>query len=381
MLDNLCEELMVEILTRLPPKSLLRFRSVSKSIRACIDSPGFIRKHTCRSPQRLVLIHVLYNKYLQENGDALFCTLHAQDQLPLPLCGGYIGITPLQYPRRKASLIGFCNGIFLLFGYENGVISLWNPSIKRLLTLPACPRRLIYGLGYGLGFDPMTDDNKVVSIPANGNTRILESSFVYATKTGAWHPIDSRMPLYSRVLSRACYLNGVLHWVVGCCFPDSEDIQFHYIMTFDLSTHVFGIIDLPKPSWLTQQLQIIQGSLAVLSGNDSDVDTWIWVRNRRDAYADSSWSLVLKSETIKAEKGVRKALELTNNGDLLLDAFWEGFRVYSPKTGALLTLMEFNHTSALLDMDTYVETLELLHMGTACQEPNPLFLQATSSLK
>ncbi|MFS7924542.1 putative phosphoglycerate mutase (2,3-diphosphoglycerate-independent) [Helianthus anomalus] len=32
----------VEILSRLPTKSLLRFRSVSKSLCVCIGSPGFI---------------------------------------------------------------------------------------------------------------------------------------------------------------------------------------------------------------------------------------------------------------------------------------------------------------------------------------------------
>ncbi|MFS8032116.1 putative phosphoglycerate mutase (2,3-diphosphoglycerate-independent) [Helianthus anomalus] len=46
MLNDLCEELNVEILSRLPTKSLLRFRSVSKSLCACIGSRGFIRIHT-----------------------------------------------------------------------------------------------------------------------------------------------------------------------------------------------------------------------------------------------------------------------------------------------------------------------------------------------
>ncbi|CAH1414311.1 unnamed protein product [Lactuca virosa] len=372
---------MVEILTRLPPKSLLRIRSFSKSLRSCIDSPDFIRKHTSRSPQRLFMTHIVQYKHVEEYGDGVFFTFHAEDQLPLPLplCGGgYVGITPVQFPHRKATPLGSCNGLLLLFGCLNGVISLWNPSIKRQLTLPDCPRRCIYGLGLGLGFDPITDDNKVVSIPRYGNKGIVESAFVYSMKTRDWRPIASSMPLYSKVLSSVCYLNGVLHWVVGHCFPDSEDVQFHCIMTFDLSTHEFGIIDLPKPSWLTQQLGIIQGSLVVLSGNGSDVDTWIWVRNRRDADADASWSLVFKSETIKAEAGVRKALEVTNNGDLLLDTFWEGIQVYTPKTGELSRLMDFNDTSSLVDMNMYVETLELLHMGTACEDVNPLFLQATS---
>ncbi|KAL7607770.1 hypothetical protein Lser_V15G11458 [Lactuca serriola] len=161
MSDNLCQELMVEILTRLPPKSLLRFRSASKSLRSCIDSPDFIRKHTCRSRQRVLLIHKVKqtHKYKRYR-DASFCTLHAKEQLPLPLS---LCTTLVVLPCRKATLLGSCNGILLL--YENGVISLWNPSIMRQLTLPDCPLQECFGgMAIGLGFDPITDDNKVVSI-------------------------------------------------------------------------------------------------------------------------------------------------------------------------------------------------------------------------
>ncbi|KAL7610157.1 hypothetical protein Lser_V15G11461 [Lactuca serriola] len=382
MSDNLCEELMVEILTRLPPKSLLRFRSVSKSLCSCIDtcinSPDFIRMHTCRSPQRILLTHrvkrtLKYKRYR----NAAFCTLHAKEQLPLPLS---LCTTPVVLPRRKATPHGSCNGILLLSdavygcGNGNGVISLWNPSIMRQLTLPDCPlRRCSGGMAIGLGFDPITDDNKVVSIPAYGNTRILKSSFVYAMKTGAWHPIDSPMPLYFKVLSRARYLNGVLHWVVERYSTDSNYIKLGYIMTFDLSSHVFGMLDLPKPGWKTQELATIQGSLAVISSVSND--SWIWVRGE----TNDSWSVVSK---LKTEDGaeLRKVLELTNNGDLLLDVLLKKFYVYTPKTGALSTLADFNDASSLVDMDAYVETLQLFHIGTACEKATPLFLQ-TSSFK
>ncbi|CAH1414390.1 unnamed protein product [Lactuca virosa] len=370
MLDNLCEELMVEILTRLPPKSLLQFRSVSKSLHSCIDSPGFIRRHTSRSPQRLAFTHLVGHNYIKEYGDDVFCTLHAEDQLPLR---GYIGITAVKFPHRNINIVGSCNGILCLLGCKDGVISLWNPSIMRQLTLPDCPRRCIYGLGIGFGFDPITDDNKIVSIPINGNGK-GESSFVYALKTGAWRPIVSPMPLYSKSLSRSVYLNGVLHWVVGRCFPDSEQVEVGYIMTLDLRTHVFGMIALPKPCWETRRLATIQGSLAVITivGDDS----WVWVR--RDA--DDSWSVVLESRANQVGFGVTKVLELSNSGDLLLDDVSDGFQVYNPKTGVRSLLVDFNDTSSLVNMNMYVESLHLLHMGTAC-EINHLFLQEKNKKK
>ncbi|KAI3698882.1 hypothetical protein L2E82_42776 [Cichorium intybus] len=361
---HLCEELIIEILTRLPPKSLLRFRSVSKSLRSCIDSPEFMRMHTCRSPQSVVMRHLVRKGSRDEYGCIAFCTLHTEDQLPLR--GGYIGITAVNFPCRSVSITGSCNGIMSLFEYQKGIIYLWNPSVMRQLTLPDCPRRCTQGICIGIGFDPITDDNKIVSIPLLGGT--AESAFVYAMKTRAWCPIASPVPLYTAVFSTSYYLNGVLHWVVGT-FEDGEYLR--YIMTLDLSTHVFGMIDLPKPTWETLNLSTIQGSLAVSS--TLIVDTWIWVRR------DASWSLVFRSKTNQV-RGVNKALQLTNNGDLLLDTFDDEFQVYNPKTGARSTLVNFSDGSLLFEMNPHVETLQLLQIGTAC-EANHFFSQERKKRK
>ena len=68
----------------------------------------------------------------------------------------------------------------------------------------------------------------------------------------------------------------------------------HYILTFDLSTHVFSKIVLPKPRWETKQLTIIQGSLTVISSeylnryNWENRDSCIWVMreyNNTDSWA------------------------------------------------------------------------------------------------
>ncbi|KAL7607769.1 hypothetical protein Lser_V15G11459 [Lactuca serriola] len=168
------------------------------------------------------------------------------------------------------------------------------------------------------------------------------------------------MPLYSEVLSSACYLNGVLHWVVERYYP-----------IYRTWVHVFGMIALPKPSWYIEKLATIQGSLAMISS--VAYDSWIWVRGE----AEDSWSVVSKLKTKDGAK-LRKVLELTNNGDHLLLDFLQEFYVYTPKTGSLSRLVDFYDASSLVDMDTYVETLQLLHIGTACEEATPLFLQDSS---
>ena len=50
--SELLEELVIEILLRLPVKSLLRFKSVSKAWQAIISDPSFICSHLRQSASR-----------------------------------------------------------------------------------------------------------------------------------------------------------------------------------------------------------------------------------------------------------------------------------------------------------------------------------------
>ncbi|XP_023750115.1 putative F-box protein At3g16210 [Lactuca sativa] len=365
MSDYLCEELIAEIFTRLPPKSLLRFRSLSKSLYTCISSPQFIGLHTFRSPQKIRFTHENNDNNKNAND---FYTLHGEDELPLCLCPkrGYIGITtriPFPCSNKYFRTVGSCNGTFCL--KTKNVLTLWNPSIRRKVRVLECPRSSELPLGgIGFGFDPISDDYKIVWISCEKDT-----SFVYAVKTGTWCEIASPKPEFTSVLYEAFLFNGVLHWEVTRDNIKSQDIYPpSYILTFNLSTHVFGMIPLPGPTWewLTTRITTIQDSLALISyGMDVD-DTWIRV------WRDASWSVVFKLGTGKLP--VDGALQFqpqpqtTNECNLLLRTYGEGVQVYNPKTGMRSRVPDFNVASSLIAFRQCVETLHLLDMGvTACE--------------
>ncbi|KAL4589778.1 hypothetical protein LXL04_002688 [Taraxacum kok-saghyz] len=137
---------------------------------------------------------------------------------------------------------------------------LWNPSVGRKLTLPDCPHRCYSGMEIGFGFNPITDDYKIVIISnphINGGT--IESSFVYAMKTHAWCAIAPPTFLYTEVASNGCFVNGCLHWVVQRYNGDPNEEGRRYILTFDISTHVYGMMVLPQFRWTTRQLTTIKG--------------------------------------------------------------------------------------------------------------------------
>ena len=165
MSDYLPEEVVQEILNRLPVKSLIRFRCVSKSWNSLITASSFINFHLTRSLSLVPNSNTLvvrsctaseskvvesYNFIHDDNNDDSF-------------------LNPFQNIEFSSSsfckLIGYANGLFCLFEQERYV--LWNPSIKKCFTLPKSSLILIRGHHYcrsAFGFDSLSNDYKVVTI-------------------------------------------------------------------------------------------------------------------------------------------------------------------------------------------------------------------------
>lgn len=297
-----------------------------------------------------------------------FCTLHSEDQLPLCPTQGYMGITPVEYPSYEYpsyefEIVGSCNGIVCMFEYNVGKITLWNPSIRRKLALPHHPSLKNFSVGssatVGFGFDPVTDDYKILTIPYSVYNGPAQKSLVYTINTGVWRAIASPTTPFYYAKSRACFVNGALHWVVMGHPMDSIN-ESCYIMSFDESTEAFGRILLPEPSWETKELTIINGSLAMFSSDGHNCRIWV----RREYNNVASWSMVFKLESLPYE-GLQIVFVLTTNGYIVINTEGEGYKVYNPATGVRSRLVEFEAGSDHVDMVTYVESLGLLNIGTA----------------
>ncbi|KAI3707844.1 hypothetical protein L2E82_36713 [Cichorium intybus] len=373
----LSQGLIFEIFSRLPSKSLLRFKSLSKSIRSCIASPAFIRMLTLLSPKMILITH--QGKHCIKK----FYTFHSEDQFPLFPRRGYIGLTADEFPYSKYSLcVGSCDGILCIFDFKEFKeynINLWNPSIRRKLTLPDCPaspypEEFPYGVHrVGFGFHLVSDDYKIVSLPKLGRTG--KPSYIYTMKTGAWCKIASPTPRYCEVRMRRCFVNGALHWVVFGEF--TEACYCDYILTINLSTEVFGTIALPLPGpGYGSELTTIQGCLAVISINNDSDDNWIWVM--REYNNNASWFVFLKSDKNLGKGPFERVLQATSDGRLFFYTPCEGFKVYDPKRGTLSRLQILDVESLVFDIKPIVESLRLLDIGTPCQGSQVSILEGTS---
>ncbi|MFS8014772.1 putative F-box domain-containing protein [Helianthus anomalus] len=339
---DLCEELIVEILSWLPTKSLVRFRSVSKSLCACIGSPDFIRLHALRSPNKVMIIHQVYFYGATRSTDMY--TLHSGGQLSND---PYVGVTA-------------------------GII-LWNPSIRRKVTVHDRPLLSDWGgqlHPFGFAFDPIIKDYKIVmTTKCNTKKGLVLRTFVYRMKKDAWHEIASpTRDLLSCRESYQCLFNGTLHWVIKRFFTGShDDCHSPYILAFNPSSEIFSTIELPEPSWETEEVTIINGSLAVISSKHDD--SWIWVRNNTTA----SWSVAFKLKAHEFE-GTHRVFQLTANSDLLFNPC--GIIVYNPETRERSSLVRLSASSLVgvtgstrgLLIYPCIESLGLLDMGTSCDQ-------------
>ncbi|GKB61087.1 putative F-box protein [Tanacetum coccineum] len=342
MSDYITEDLVVEIFTRLPPKSLIRFKSVSKSLCSRIATPDFIRLNkicSCRIPKKVLLTHRIPHKvdgyYIFYE---IFYTLHSEYQLPLSPDHGYDGITPIKFPfplKSSARAVGSCNGIMLVLDERDSIFWLWNPSIRRKLTIPEYPLREAYISATGFAFDRVTEDYKIVTLSFNHEqNNDIPYSFVYTMKTRTWCQISNPITPSCYETTEGHLVNGVLHWVVR----NGMYSKIHrYVMTFDVSTHVFGTIELPAHKGPSVRLTTVNGSLAVITYEE-------------------------------------KVMPLSTNGYLLLNSY-HGVDVYSDCTRARSRLVKFSDSSSIHDMSGFVESLELLDTGSPYEESKPSVLE------
>ncbi|OMO64873.1 hypothetical protein COLO4_31749 [Corchorus olitorius] len=240
------EDLIPEILLRLPVKALLRFRCVSKSLCHEIN----------KIPSKLI--------FQDQNNDFYAIDIGARGQLldtPKKL-----GNNPITERCKGITLFhGSCNDLLLLSTFDNDgqeyELWLWNFFPNKCIKLPDCPGRsylnLPYGTRYGLGYDYLTKDYKVVQIQQDGG-----EIWVFSLASNTWRnlilPNFHNGGLFKR---DAIFLDGALHWL---CKSGIETKSFR-IVTFDISKEI--LVDLFPPVYLGVKVEHSDDiSLEVLEG-------------------------------------------------------------------------------------------------------------------
>ncbi|OMO73637.1 hypothetical protein COLO4_26961 [Corchorus olitorius] len=261
---RLIQDLIADIFLSLPVKSLKRFRCLSKSCCHEIDSAAFTKAHLNRSIQT------------KTHRKLIFQDQHS-DVCAIEFTGTKLDNVPAafkDYKYHDSKFWGSCNGLVLLSALSlEGLdeLWLWPPFTRQRKKLPDCPRCCY--IEVGLGYDPLTNDYKVVQIPACCECNEEDSlNCVFSLASNTWRQLQLPFPLIRTIRGiywNAVFLDGALHWM---SHSDHELTIIITIVSFDVSKEEFNVdlipgFQLPIPNYYRwnyyydMSLEVLQGSL------------------------------------------------------------------------------------------------------------------------
>ncbi|KAI3452957.1 hypothetical protein Pfo_009620 [Paulownia fortunei] len=358
-IPNLPQEIIVEILTRLPVKSLLKFRCVSKSWLSLISSSQFVKTHlkistdNAISPNQRIMLTIANPHFNLKH-----CSVHSLMFEPLTVASNID--YPKKNPHRAVWIVGSSNGLICIAIDEKDMF-LWNPSTRTSKKLPPVAVEMKQGFYYiwGFGFNESDDDYKVVGIfCVFGNAGVNESIVkIYSLKTNSWKRIEDfkgGVPLDDS----GKFASGKLH------FPATPgiDLDFRWnIVSLDLKSEVYGMVEQPDygEGYFDSSLGVLGGCICVLCNyQKTRADLWVL----KEYGIKESWSKVVTIPYIN-DPGkflYSNPLCMLPNGEILL-VFGMHFVVYNPKDNCFRH-PEISNLGSFLEADIYVESLVSLQM-------------------
>ncbi|GKD99045.1 probable galacturonosyltransferase 7 isoform X2 [Tanacetum coccineum] len=277
MSDNIPFEIQIEIIRMVSDvKSLMQLRSVSKPWKSFIDSSEFINGFGARHTQPHSRI-LRYKSGLESTDKYIY--LVDDDIETFKVQQKEFDVSPLlkQYPSSFA--VGACHGLLCLFAFNRrnnkGMVVLWNPSIQKSVGISV----LSVEPYIGFGVCPVTRDPTVVKFVCALNMPWHVE--VFTLSSGVWNVIPSgKLPRQSIRLNPATQvvIDRFIYW--GACemtFANDGEVTInHMVVSFDLITKEFKVVDLPHNltnkllMYMSVYVSKLRGSLVVYGDINGD---------------------------------------------------------------------------------------------------------------
>ncbi|KAI4345541.1 hypothetical protein L6164_012654 [Bauhinia variegata] len=283
------------ILSKLPGKSLARFRLVSEPWRDFIDKP------------RPSKVGVLLNRAPPRS--LALVTLEGEDLVPK--------LTELDNDFKytyNASIMGVCNGLFLI-GISSMTYIMWNPFVEEYRQIH-CPYWSHPYSFCGFGYNPASDEYKIVHVSYHENEKRTIEVLRFEHDGMKWKEIEEPFPYGLPTCSPGVVVNGAPHWVVG----EGQHLSGEKpskIIYFDVAEENFK--DVPKPELgcpsCDFDVAALNGSLCVVAyWHEQEKKVEIWVMKEHGVA--ESWT---KLAVIPRECEFFYPLSLVKENELLAE--------------------------------------------------------------
>lgn len=324
-------DLIPGVLSRLPVKSLLRFRCVSKSWRFLIESSDFVSLH-------------LDNYANQDRSRLIFLEPKFRDRTIVArqtdTFKELMELEPVFEPDFKSKNVrGYVNGLMLISSDAEPKIRLLNISTRRWIRVLNHWFLDTDKVRLGLAF--VEGDHKVVGfvsrLDGRRNGRVLGYSVdVYSVRYGFWKSIVVDDPPFVPALCHKhidVFVNGAIHWIGydRRLSPNLETTQTDIrVIAFDVASETLQYFEVPnEPDFAEQGLKaraFLWGKSLALLMEPRVRDKSIWVME--DYGRVDSW---IRKYTFPWNRSIDRILYLEKNDQLLLCSFWNGTEVRDVK--------------------------------------------------
>ncbi|KAE8651057.1 hypothetical protein Csa_001827 [Cucumis sativus] len=342
-------DVVIQILSKLPPQSLLRFKCVCKSWFDLINHPKFVTKHFLDSfPHKHVLIKRALTNHSGKQ-ELVFSILKFS-------LNGSVSIMDINLPFEQIDpLLEVCGHSHGLVCLTNGDdVFLINPMTRQFRKLP--PSILIVRGGYyddpdfysavpfttGFGYGAKSSNFKVVRIVScRGPTEFTMRVEIYDLNKDKWREIEAPMFCGNArfIPSFLMYHEGIFYWW-GEGESSSSDFEGNHIITFDMNEEVFDKISLPggyDERKHKTSLRVLNRSIVLfiypyksnetnIGTDETNIDIW---EMEKDEYGVVSW---LKLLTIDPPFEVEHPLLFVSYEELLMESSEGHVIMYNTKT-------------------------------------------------
>lgn len=341
-------EIIEEILSRLPVKSLLKFRCVSKPWRSLIGSKRFTQKHLDYSMQNANFAHhCIISTSPGPPRELRQCSLRSM--LDDPFTDQFKTCDLSNVGSEPICIVGCCNGLVCVL-LEGKSFMLWNPSTKMTKNLPAFDRKVKHGHieCYGFGLNESSGDYRVFGILSVFCVAGYEAiAKVYSLEANSWELVKYRCVYrVSPFGEGGKYASGRLHW------PGTLRVDWD-IASFDLGSLEFGRVERPSypDSGFNECMGVIGGCLSMLCDYKSHLDVWIM----KEYGVRESWDRVVTVTTVDNPMERLVLFTVGPNGEIIL-TYQSNCVIYYPEDNGYRHC-QVKNLAPLLEAGIYAESL------------------------
>ncbi|KAF7010623.1 hypothetical protein CFC21_025019 [Triticum aestivum] len=268
----LTEALILEILSRLPARSVRRFKCVSTAWRDLIADPD----HRKKLPQPLAgFLYSTYHGPDHRMYNFHFAKVPGGAAQPVDPSLSFLPSHQYWYVDQLDTCKG-CNGLLLcrahkfpstLFGDDDEPLEyhyiVCNPATGRWVGIPALPpvadgHRVIARLA----FDPAVSSHfHVLQFEDTEQDKYITGVTIYSSQTGAWNYRESRLPEKISLFAgfTSVFFQGMLH-LYGLLYPVNTDFDA-VLVAVDMEGQVWKTIPVPSGGLSYGMMGVSQGCL------------------------------------------------------------------------------------------------------------------------